>query len=166
MERTDALSVIARLMASWPSKQWSDPEVEMWLEDLAAWTVEEGMAATQACRRALDFSPSWAEFYTSLGDARRLQNRTIYTRELTRPGVMTREANREAVKLIRSWYADSDKRRGEHWHGGPEPCPVCGGQRPAHLSGTVRQQPSQAEDLLGELAGAIRRWAKVARRAS
>jgi len=97
---------------------------------LEAWEAEEAHAAVQACRRQYDWSPSWHQFLEELRSARRMQNRTIYRAELTRPGVLTKEANLQALRMIRDWYKRNHASREKHWHGGPNPCPVCGGMDP------------------------------------
>jgi hypothetical protein len=148
MNRDDGITIIARLMAAWPGHEWSDPTAEMWLEDLEAWHLEEAMAAVQMCRRTLDWSPSWHQFLEALAAARRTQSQTIYRAELTRPGVHTPEANIEAIRLIRNWYANKTNMRLRHWHGGPDPCPICGGLNP---------KVEQAQELENRNAGAADR---------
>ena len=63
MTRDEALSVVAALMASWPSAySWSDETVELWLRDLADRDPRIALAAVDRCRRTLDYPPVWRQY--------------------------------------------------------------------------------------------------------
>ena len=128
MTRDEALSVVAALMASWPSAySWSDETVELWLRDLADRDPRIALAAVDRCRRTLDYPPVWrqyAEAYDREWDRARPKTWST-TLELppvprTPPAQVQRRIAAMRAAVHRHDGADHDH------HNGAEHCPICG----------------------------------------
>lgn len=135
--------LVDKLMAAFPRHDWSDTAVALYARCIQPLETELGGHAVERAVMTLDLAPTvrWL-IDTARAEAIRLG--------VNQPHMDADEpvaANPEVVSKIKQMYLDAfakiDERvpksaRGDggHWHGGPNPCPVCGGMAPAWLRGS------------------------------
>lgn len=128
MNETETLATLAALTAAYPSFELSRPTAESWALALRSVQVDDAQAVVARLIRTKTFFPSIAEFFNEESAARRArEHREAAVRGL--PEVSGhRPRGEEAQGLVRQLKEELDYggARG-HWHGGPDPCPKCGG---------------------------------------
>lgn len=84
MTEDEARKILVVLATSWPQRELSKPERELWMHDLAQLRLDDATAALMVCRRSFDWLPTahqFAEAYisvvTSRIDAERDQRRAL-----------------------------------------------------------------------------------------
>lgn len=130
----EIVTVVEYFGAAWPWAEWSEPTMAVWIDGLAdpALNVDGAVAlhVARRCARKWDRPGSMAEFlseYRTEVERRKPTTRAIEAAPTDRQGYQRYlAAAREAITR------SADNR---HWHGGPEPCEVCGG-----LAGTIGDQ--------------------------
>lgn len=139
MTRGEAAEVIDRLIAAYPRFRLDAPALESWLHAIAGRGGDFGRARAIAAGWANehDQPPSLAAFLAAIAPPAAYQSPE-------RTGRANPAMARRIVGLLDEAGADIDERSGGrgHWHGGPGPCGICGGIRPAAVRSTVRA-PSQ-----------------------
>jgi hypothetical protein len=134
MDRTDAASILDELLAGFPFTDLDVAARSAWAEAIEDTADQPGNAreiGRRWCRTHERF-PTLAEFLNVI---------TPYTPppvdpdELRVPPVVSRRIFgvwREALSVVdKKAAAIGDHRAtGGHWHGGPDPCPMCGGKPP------------------------------------
>lgn len=134
MDRTDAAAVLDELMAGYP---WSDMDQLArlnWVEAIEDSGADPGRGKEIARRwsRTHEKFPSLAEFLAVItphvyiqppDDPDELRVSPALAHKLSR-------AWRDALAAVDEKIAQAGAHRGVagHWHGGPDPCPLCGGQ--------------------------------------
>jgi hypothetical protein len=139
-----AEGLVDKLMAAFPRFDWTDETIDLYARCLEPVYVELGDHAVHRAITTLDSVPTvrW------LLDTARAEGRRI-GREHTDPqdGDEAFNADPAVAQRVRGLYVEAcariDQRatrvgKGDsaHWHGGPDPCPVCGGQVPSWLKGS------------------------------
>lgn len=142
MNADGAKLVIRYLCSAYPNQQIADGTVAVWCEHLAGQTVEDAMNAAKRLVRSTRWFPSVAEFLECCRLERELREANFVRAELTAPKESAEQRKRVAERFMavcRESVASRNKK--QHWHGGPDPCPVCGGMKPQ----PTRPDPSLTE---------------------
>lgn len=118
--------------------------VAVWAEHLAGQTMQDAMNAARRLVKLNRWFPSVAEFLENCRLERELREASfVQAGELEAPKVSAEQRQRVAERFMAVCReAAAGRNRSGHWHGGPEPCPVCGGMKP---------QPTRAK-LKGDAA--------------
>jgi Loader and inhibitor of phage G40P len=131
MNTNEATAVLAALASAWPNQDLTEPTVEVWRSFLDEIDADDGLAAAREVIGSERYFPPIARFREAANAARQARlNREAATRGLPRheDQPVGPERWRAAVELARNTLAERNTRK--HWHGGPDPCPVCGGGPP------------------------------------
>ncbi|HEV2928406.1 MAG TPA: replicative helicase loader/inhibitor [Propionibacteriaceae bacterium] len=141
----------ARLMgvfaAAWPNQEISRDTVELWSGMLERVNVEHAMAAAKVLIRNENWLPTIAKFLQAVETEASYQRaRLARTRGL--PGARTVSAppNRALMAATRGMLAE--QRSKKHWHGGPDPCPACGGMKGRPSNGRLEGIADEAGGLI------------------
>lgn len=131
MNDHDAAKVLAILGAAWPNQELPDPTVDLWMGLLSDLAYEDGKAAAKTVIKEDTFFPSISRFLQAAQAARHgRENRLAAERGLPSAHRAVPPPER-LLKLTRQLLRERSTKK--HWHGGPDPCPVCGGIAPEHL---------------------------------
>lgn len=132
MSGNEVAAILALMSAAWPAATVNENTARVWGGELTNIHGEDALAATHTLIRTSKFFPSVAEFLDVVRPltARRARadQAADYERKALAEGgtVSDPEDGRAGVsRHIRSILAAQAGRR--HWHGGPNPCPTCGG---------------------------------------
>lgn len=143
MNINQAEALVDDLMAAFPGRGWADDTIDLYARCLQPVYLELGAHAVQRSITTLDSAPTvrW------LLDTARAEGKRIGQENCADPEDADRSLNADpaVVQRVRGLYLEAcaliDKRaprtgRGDngHWHGGPDPCLVCGGQIPTYLN--------------------------------
>lgn len=126
MNVQEVAAVLAYFGSAWPSMDISDDTADVWIAELEDIDPSVAGDAMRYVVRTRDFPPSIAAYRAACQEVahRRQQNRPMAAIESGPP----EEVPRELVAAIREVIKTQANAR--HWHGGPGPCPVCGGPPP------------------------------------
>lgn len=133
MTDDEVVSTIERMTGAWPFMVVTNVQLDVWIETLTDTDPTDGKAALEKAVRTLDQPPSIAWF---LAEVRSLiERRTLGPKD--RPELEAAPTDRQGYQRFLAAAREALERNAEkvHWHGGPEPCPVCGG-----LRGTIGDQ--------------------------
>lgn len=149
MNHEEAAGVLAIMAAPYP---WDvpDDQTEVWYRAaLERVDLELGLEAAVRLVETMDRMPTPAAFnsmVTTIGRERYAEHRQETAQaegRLLDPGVAMPERARQAIADLRASFAAAETRG--HWHGGPDPCPVCGGVNPEVLR---RMEPLARDRVL------------------
>jgi len=127
MNSRDVTAVLGVLAAAWPNQTITEQTARVWMDLLADIDSEDAMAAARILIKREHWFPSVAQFRSEAeAQAHGRHNRAAATRGL--PGPTTPVLPERLVDATREFLAERGTKK--HWHGGPEPCPVCGGIKP------------------------------------
>lgn len=138
-----ATQVIAALTAAWPTHDMPDDTMRLWVGLLADVDQGDAMEAARTVVKEDRFFPPISRFL-QLAEERCHARRN---REATERGLPRQPPQRVSpermTQILGGLRAQLAARRGAggHWHGGPNPCPVCGGMAPPTHR---RPQPTEA----------------------
>lgn len=133
MDPSDAAAVLERLLAGYPLVDLDDRSLAAWVEAIED-TGADPIKALETARRwprTRDRFPSLAEFLSVITPR-------SYLQPVEDPDDL-RLNPAAGQQLARIWRTELDKvakrvaeigagrGSGGHWHGGPDPCPLCGG---------------------------------------
>jgi hypothetical protein len=136
VNRQDAVEVLGVLGAAWPNQEIAQQTAQLWLGMLDACEVEAAKKAALSIIRNDHWFPSVARFLQSYESEAQYQRTaradsvglpTAHHTPVAPPKRLT-DASRVLLREMGG--------RG-HWHGGPGPCPKCGGMAPT---------PKEADD--------------------
>ncbi len=139
MNEDQTAAMLASLGAAFPAFEPSRATVTTWTGALRSVRVEDAREACEKLIRTCRFFPSIAEFFNEETAARRArESRESAERGL--PGVSGTipppERLAKLLSQLREELGDSGAR--DHWHGGPNPCPKCGGTKSTLVTGSRR----------------------------
>jgi hypothetical protein len=128
MNRQEAAWLLATLAAPYPGEPFTDDAAEVWYNStLHNRDIDEAMTIVERLIASKEFRPTPAVFNEELRTARQHQAiAAAAVPALDAPRTSTHPAA-EVIEELRRTLADTSKRN--HWHGGPKPCPVCGGMQ-------------------------------------
>lgn len=140
MDEKQAAALLSALATAYPNVEVAATTAQTWAGALRSVRVEDARVAYERLIRTCKFFPSIAEFFNEEHAARRArENREAADRGLPaamgvapRPGRLT-----TLLSQLREELYDSSAK--DHWHGGPDPCPKCGGTKPALVT-SARQR--------------------------
>jgi hypothetical protein len=115
------------LTAAWPREPLSDETAALWSAALAAIDHSDAMGAAGQLIAESKYFPSMAEFREHVTATRRArQHHQAIEHGLPRPPTDTPNPQRfaEIMTDLRDQLA-LRRGTGNHWHGGPHPCPAC-----------------------------------------
>lgn len=139
MDAATADEILDRLLDGYPRHGFDDPTIVAWSD-----AINDALTATGADpNRALELARRWArthERFPNLVEflaviAPRQPEPPPEDPDDVRlgPAAMGRMSSmwRKALTDVDKRIANTGhKGAGGHWHGGPDPCPLCGGQKP------------------------------------
>lgn len=125
MNVQETAAVIAYFGAAFPTFDPSDDTVDVWVAEVGDIDPADAGDAMRHLVRTCDFPPTIAKFRMACKEIglRRRQGRYQALEMARHPWPD------ELVEEIKRMSSTAAKRK--HWHGGPNPCPVCGGMKPA-----------------------------------
>lgn len=128
----EATQVIAGLNAAWPTHEMPEATIRLWVGLLADVDQGDALEAAKTVVKEDRFFPPISR-YLQLCEERchARRNRDADSRGLP-PMPSQRVSPERMTQILGGLRAQLAVRRGAggHWHGGPEPCPVCGGINP------------------------------------
>lgn len=128
MNRREVVEALAQFCAVY-RYEIDDLSTHVWARELSGVHVADGEAATRALLRTKKFMPTPSEFLALANTERERRAPTVKALD-----VPQHESTRERIAAIIADAKAKSATRGEHQHGGPAPCPVCGGLNPAARS--------------------------------
>lgn len=135
MTDNDTAAVLAYFASAWPNYDLTEPTVRVWQQECADLDPLDAEQAMRQLVRSEQFFPTIAKFRqqvrTLAYDRRHRQVATAIGSGAPQPWPS------ELVASIKATIASNGTRR--HWHGGPNPCPVCGGIAPASLDASAQR---------------------------
>jgi len=151
----ETAGVLAMLTAAFPNVDLEEPTIELWMSALGEVDHRDGQAAAGAVIRTEKFFPAVSTFFDAVAaetHGRRVREAAM--RGLPRPTgrPVGQDRFRRAIEEV--WDTLAERGTRKHWHGGPDPCPVCGGG-PSRDGG--RPRSGQIIDLQERLAERRRR---------
>lgn len=135
MNRDESAQLLAIMAAPHP---WDvpDDQAEVWHRAaLERVDFELGLEAAVRLVETMEKMPTPAAFnamVTTIGRERYAEQRQLAAQSegrLLDPGTGLTDKVRQVIADLRASFATANGTRG-HWHGGPDPCPVCGGVAP------------------------------------
>lgn len=124
MNPQETAAVLAYFASAWPRFDMTEETVKVWIVECKDVNPDDGQRAMRQLVRTQDFPPPIAKFLEAAAVAR--QHRTTEAPALppapVNPVPPPPQARELAAKLRLQGSLG-----GGHWHGGPGPCPVCGG---------------------------------------
>lgn len=130
MDAEQAAKVVRTLIAPFPRHGLNDEGLTMYADSIEASGAEYGRAHEIAMRwaRTHGFMPSLHEFLAVITPRQEVVVSDPDAVEI-HP-----EVQRGMIEMLRDKLRETDARRSGrgvdgHWHGGPDPCPVCGGMK-------------------------------------
>lgn len=125
MNRRDVAAVLGILTAAWPNQTLPEQTVAVWMDMLADLDPADAQQAARTLVKTEQWFPSIARFRNEAqAAAHARQNRRAATHGL--PGHHRPAPPPPAlVEAARALLDEQSTKK--HWHGGPAPCPVCGG---------------------------------------
>ena len=125
MNAQEAIAVIAYFGAAFPNFDPPDDTIDVWVNETADLDPGDAGTAMRNLVQRSKFPPSIAEFRQECRTLAllRQQNRTNL---LALPSARQPFPTELAESIKRTL---SEKGTRQHWHGGPNPCPVCGGMK-------------------------------------
>lgn len=128
MNAKEASSVLAALSAAWPSHDMPEDTVRLWVGLLADVELPDAMAAARVVVKQDRFFPPISRYLQECeAQSHGRRNRLAAERGLPRNHQTVAPPPR-LVAMLRDTLAQ--QRTANHWHGGPDPCPICGGMAP------------------------------------
>lgn len=129
MNVQDTAAVIAYFGAAFPNFDPSDDTLDVWVAEVEDIDPTDAYEAMRSLVKTSRFVPSIAEF--------RAECKALALRRQQQPPARAISTGRgevpeELVGALRVMAADASRK--QHWHGGPEPCRVCGGMKPSKAS--------------------------------
>jgi hypothetical protein len=133
----EAETLVDRLIAAFPRHDWLDDTIDLYARCLERVELDHGKVAVDRAVTTLDLAPTvrWL-LDTAHAEARRtgawVEPGDADTPVNAHPTVIARvrASLAEAGKVIDQRVAAAELIHGSlaggHWHGGPEPCPICG----------------------------------------
>lgn len=135
MDAEEADEILTKLLAGYPRHELDDEALIVWADAIQESGADPVKALEIARRwpRTNQWLPSLAEFLVVIAPRRYDTPPEDADDVRLGPAAMGRMSS-----MWRKALADVDKRiantghkgAGGHWHGGPDPCPLCGGQKP------------------------------------
>lgn len=152
MNARDTAAVLGILSAAWPNQAITPETATVWRDILADIDSADAMHAARALVKREHWFPSLAQFRSEAeAHAHARRNKRAASHGLpASPQPPTADGHRRFVDMARQMLAT--QRGTSHWHGGPDPCPVCGGIAPqaAQTAATQRaDKPITGEPLNG-----------------
>lgn len=136
MDRTESAAVLESLIAGYPRMDLEDATLTAWVEAIEDTGADPAQALETARRwaRTHERFPHLAEFLTTITPRTYLRI-VDDPDEMRVPPVVARQMGRLWRQAIDDANAKAERARSGrgvvgHWHGGPDPCPMCGGSRP------------------------------------
>lgn len=134
MNAQEIAAVLGMFQAAYPNAVITEQTAFIWARELVGVDRRDGEEAARTLVRTLKFPPSLAEFIEAEQSACRVrtgnQEGIAPAKGELEPAEHFTNAEREAnvAKLVaRSKALVAAQRNAKHWHGGPDPCPTCGG---------------------------------------
>lgn len=128
MNVQEVASVLAYFGAAFPTMEISDDTADLWVLELADIDPQDAQVGMREYVRTNDTIPNVAKFRTACAEAKKARER-VYLDEMpalpTPPPVPPPTEVRQLAQRLRL-----KSMAGGHWHGGPDPCPMCGGLPP------------------------------------
>jgi len=142
MRPGEAAEVLHFLLAAFPSQELEEQTMRLWIDVLGHVEVADARVAASALIADREFFPSLAALRKYVATAQRArENRDAARRGLPGPSPARPDRFRESVEGV--WDALAERGTRKHWHGGPDPCPVCPPLRCCPSCGTTHD-PSPA----------------------
>lgn len=130
MNDTEAANVLGLLNAAWPNSDLPDRTVELWIGLLCEMEMLDAREAAKTVIRQDNWFPSIARFTQTVEAARHARrNREAASRGLPSARWEPSPLPQALIDATRGLIAEQASKK--HWHGGPKPCPVCGGIAPS-----------------------------------
>lgn len=111
----------------WPNSNVPTEHIIRWRSHFATIGLDVAIEIVERLEKETDFWPTWSQFHKHLYSAQ------MMLPEVKKPtfNPVTPEERANVARLIVE-MKDALKVSGvgSHWHGGPAPCPVCGGLNP------------------------------------
>jgi hypothetical protein len=130
MNATETAAVLAYFAAAWPDKDFPTQTVDVWVDACADL---DPIAANTAMRRMVkqeNWFPTIARFRAAVAAEEHAQRNQFAARAGLPSPEPVGEPPKALLAAIRAMVADMKKNQRKHWHGGPNPCEVCGGIDP------------------------------------
>jgi hypothetical protein len=127
MNDSEFKSFIATMASIWPDHKLPEDQVLRWKDNTRLMRYEQGVEVVSTLERSSKFWPSFAEFHQTW---RSLFLQPVIS-EAEQYAGPTPEGRAVAAQIGRMLIEARPKQ--PHWHGGPDPCPIC------TLSASTRQ---------------------------
>lgn len=130
MNDDQSVEILAVLTAAWPNQELTTQTAQLWLGMLAELHPDDAMQAAKGVVRQDHWFPPIARFLQLAEAARHGRQIRASEHRGLGTGRATAPPPPALLEATRGLLAEQQSKR--HWHGGPNPCPVCGGmKRPA-----------------------------------
>lgn len=140
MNEHEAANVLGVLNAAWPQVELGQQTADLWIGMLERTDVAVAMAAARTVIRHEHWFPSIARFLQAV-ETEAQHERTRRASTVGLPTAHHRPVAPPPALLAAARQLLAEQAGKRHWHGGPEPCPVCGGVAPPKLTTTLRRSP-------------------------
>lgn len=130
MNANDTAAVLGILSAAWPNQTITAETATVWRDILADIDSADAMHAARTLVKREHWFPSLAQFRSEAeAHAHARRNKRAASHGLpASPPPAAADGHRRLVDAARQVLAAQRGQR--HWHGGPQPCPICGGLAP------------------------------------
>ncbi len=128
MNLQETAQTLAYFAAAWPNFGLTEETVEVWLEAVADINPEHAVQARETLVKTSEWVPSIARFRQECASIAHWKRERFAAAAGLPPGPAA-ALPIELVADLRQNLASNGPRK--HWHGGPHPCPSCGGVIPA-----------------------------------
>lgn len=126
MNLQETAQTLAYFAAAWPNFGLTEDTVEVWLEAVADVDPAVAVQAREELVKTCEFVPTIARFRKECATVAHWRRERT-----TQPALPTGSKPAwpdELVTDLKAMALEAGTR--SHWHGGPYPCPVCGGLNP------------------------------------
>lgn len=142
MNDEQAARIFNLLVTAWPDKELPDETIDLWIEMIDDLDYADAQAAAKDIVRHDQWFPTVARFRQQCEvHASRRRHKAAADRGLPQGGFV--QPPQALLNATRQMLAERAKLP-KHWHGGPGPCPVCGGTpRNGQVSPHARLRPQE-----------------------
>lgn len=134
MDRPEATKCIEMMMVIWPRSVPEDEALQRWTSHFATLDETVVLEIIDKLEKTYDNWPTWHQFHALIYP-------TLMAPDIKQPlfNPVTPEERANVARLISEMRSALKSSEGEHRHGGPDPCPVCGGIKPTY---TIHHAPA------------------------
>lgn len=113
MNQKEAAQVLAEMTATWPQRELSPPEIQLWLNEFKALRAETTLTAVRELRNVCDWLPTHSQFISSYQAVSRREALERAAIPESTSGVSSKERALAAIAEARFILNTTSRKKGE-----------------------------------------------------